>query len=128
MLLVLAPLFWFFSQIMFYQKRAREFELLRDMGATEKTVKKIFLYDGRFMAIAGALALAVMSAIGIALIYIVTVKLSPYVSEGVIARYSFKMPWIPLAASIAVTVVSAFFASFVSYRINKKNAQKRFVR
>ena len=128
MLLVLAPLFWFFSQIMFYQKRAREFELLRDMGATEKTVKKIFLYDGRFMAIAGALALAVMSAIGIALIYIVTVKLSPYVSEGVIARYSFKMPWIPLAASMAVTVVSAFFASFVSYRINKKNAQKRFVR
>ena len=128
MLLVLAPLFWFFSQIMFYHKRAREFELLRDMGATEKTIKKIFTYDGRFMAMLGALALAVMSAVGIAVIYLITVKISPYVSESVIARYSFKMPWIPLAAAMAVTVISAYFASVVSYRINKKNAQKRFVR
>ncbi len=128
MLLILAPLFWFFSQIMFYNKRAREFELLRDMGATEKTVKRIFVYDGMVMAALGCIALAVMSAVGIAVIYLFTVKISPYIVQSVMARYSFKMPIIPILAAMAVTAVSAFFASVVSYKINKKNAKKRFVR
>lgn len=128
MLLILAPLFWFFSQIMFYHKRAREFELLRDMGATEKTVRKIFVYDGMVLAALGCAALAVMSAAGIGLIYLVTVKLSPYIAQSVMVRYSFKMPLIPFVAAMAVTVISAFFASVVSYRINKKSAKKRFVR
>lgn len=128
MLLILAPLFWFFSQIMFYHKRAREFELLRDMGATEKTVRKIFVYDGMVLAFLGCVVLAVMSAVGIGLIYMVTVKLSPYIAQSVMVRYSFKLPLIPIIAAMTVTVISAFFASVVSYRINKKSAKKRFVR
>lgn len=121
-ILILSPIFWFFSQIMFYKRRNREFELIRGMGAVEKEIKKIFLFDGLIMALLGMVSTVVFSSVGIWLIHQINMKWVSRLNLSSRVLYSFEMPWIELAISIGLTAICGFLASYIPYRINKKQS------
>ena len=125
MLLFISPLFWFFSQIMFYKKREKEFELLRGIGALESEIKKLFLIDGAFFAAIGAVITAVLSTVGVLIMYAMTQKIMTVSADTSTIRYVFEMPWASFAIAIVSTAAFAFFASYLPYLIDKKNMQNK---
>lgn len=123
--LILSPLFWFFSQIMFFGKRQKEFEILRGLGATEKEVKKIFRKNGIILALLGALATVVFSFIGAYIIYKIDLTFVARLNVEAKMLYSFNMPWIPLAAAVVLTLICGYASAMIPYRIEKKLSKKK---
>jgi len=121
-ILILSPIFWFFSQIMFYKRREREFELIRGMGAVEKEIKKIFCFDGLVLAAIGVISTIGFSAIGMWLIHQINMKWVSRLNISSRILYSFEMPWMELGISVALTAICGFLASMIPYRINKKRS------
>jgi ABC-type lipoprotein release transport system permease subunit len=122
--LILSPLFWFFSQIMFYAKREEEFRMLRGLGATEPEIKKIFKQDGRIFAALGILSTVLFSVLGVYAIHKFNMTYTAFFDTGALTLYRFEMPWIPLAIAVAVTALCGYASSVIPYRIDKKKARK----
>ncbi len=125
MLLVISPLFWFFSQIMFYSKRQKEFELLRGMGAAESQIKKIFVTDGIMYAVTGAAATAVLSAIGVYIINRITLSALSLSADPSNVRYVFEMPWGAAIAAVLASALFGFLSSALPYIADRKRASKQ---
>ena len=123
--LILSPLFWFFSQIMFFGKRQGEFEILRAMGAVEKEIKKIFRKDGLLLALTGIVATVIMSLIGLYVIYRFNMSFVARFDVQARTLYRFEMPWIPLGIAVAVTALCGYFSSIIPYRIDRKRYLKK---
>ena len=138
--LVLSPLFWFFSQIMFFGKREKEFEILRGMGATEKEVKRIFRKDGIVFSLIGMLSTVVMSVVGVYLIHIINLKIVSRFSVGAKQLYQFRWElfttgyngeptlnifWVSLAIAVVLTGICGYLSSMIPYIIDKRKAKKR---
>lgn len=126
--LILSPLFWFFSQIMFYGKREEEFRMLRGLGATEKEIKKIFRKDARVFGFIGMAATVIMSLLGIFVIHKLNMTYVAFFSTDALNLYRFEMPWINFAIAVAVTGICAYLSSMISYRIDRKKARKTITR
>ena len=107
---------------MFYKRRDREFELIRGMGAIEKEIKKIFVFDGLAMAALGVVSTILFSSVGMWLIHQINMKWFSRLNLSSRVLYSFEMPWIELAISIGLTAICGFLASYIPYRINKKQS------
>ena len=138
--LVLSPLFWFFSQIMFFGKREKEFEILRGMGAIESEIKRIFRKDGIIFALIGMGATLVLSVIGSWFIHIINMNIVARFTTGARQLYKFHWElfytgyngeptvnifWIALAAAIILTGICGYLSSMIPYSIDKKKAKKR---
>lgn len=123
MLLAISPLFWFFSQIMFYSKRDKEMDLLRGMGATEAQIKALFINDGIFYALFGGAIVALVSGIGVNILYKVVLRLTSGGSFKAI--YTLSAPWIYIAIGVVITVLCGFMSSMVPYSINKRKSERR---
>ena len=123
--LVLSPLFWFFSQIMFFGKRQGEFEILRAMGATEKEIKQIFRKDGIVLSLVGVVATVLFSFIGMFVIYKLNMSFVARFDVQARTLYRFTMPWIPLAVAVAVTAICGYMSSMIPYRIDRKRYKKK---
>ncbi len=126
--LILSPLFWFFSQIMFYGKRDEEFRMLRGLGATEREIKKIFRKDGRIFALIGAASAVAFSMLGIFVITKLNKLFVAFFDNGALHLYRFEMPWMALAIAVAVTAICAYLSSIVPYIINKRKVNKALSR
>ena len=92
------------------------------MGAIEKEIKKIFVFDGLAMAALGVVSTIAFSAVGVWLIHQVNMKWVSRLNLSSRVLYSFEMPWIELAVSIGLTAICGFLASYIPYRINKKQS------
>ena len=122
--LMLSPLFWFFSQIMFYGKREEEFRMLRGLGATEKEIKKIFRKDGLILSAIGIIATVLMSILGVFIIHKLNMTYVAFFDQGALTLYRFDMPWIAILIALAVTAVCAYMSTVIPYRIDRKKAKK----
>lgn len=124
-LLMLAPLFWFFSQTMFYKKREKEMELLRAMGAIESEMRGMFVRDGLIYAGLGALLTSVFGGAGVVVIYRLSLKMFAVTGNYFAPRFELEFPWIALATGILISVLCAFASSYIPYILDKKRTVKR---
>ncbi len=120
MLLIISPLFWFFSQLMFYKKREKELDLLRGMGAIESEIKKLFVFDGILMAVVSTLITLVLSAGGVYLMYRLAQGILTMSASGANVKYYFEAPWITGAIALVATALCGFLSSYLPYALNKK--------
>lgn len=121
-MLSVLPLVYCFSQVMFYGKRRREFELLRGMGAIRSEIRGIFLRDGALYALFGG----VMSALLGAVLLCVADRLTAVMTSGGAfgARYVMSGTWRYLAFGALVTAFVGALASVIPY-ISYLREQKR---
>lgn len=124
-LLMIAPIFWFFSQILFYRKRDKEIELLRAMGAIESEIRGMFVRDGLIYAGLGALFTAILGGVGVTVIYNISQKVFAFTGEYFTTRFELRFPWIALGAGMLIAAACAFFSSYIPYLIDRKQTQKR---
>ncbi len=125
MVLILSPIFWFFSQIMFYKKREKEFELLRGMGAIESEIKQLFLFDGAVMAAIGAVASIVLGGLGIFGMYAFAQKVMTYTVSGTSVKYVLDIPWVAIVIAVLVTAACGFVSSYLPYVINRRQSENK---
>lgn len=123
LILIMSPLMWFFTQILYYQKRENEFKVLQSFGAINSEIKKLHIYDGIFDSIAGTLICILMNFGGIYAIYkFVNVVLPKF--GGADIRYSFYMPVIPFILGILIAALSGFLSAYIPYLMYNKKREK----
>ncbi len=112
-MLAVMPLIYCFSQIMFYGKRKREFELLRGMGAINSEIRSVFLRDGAFYAISGG---AITALLGGGLLYVVSKVTAVMTSGGIfVPRYVTSGTWQFWLIGVLVTAVCGAVSSIIPY-------------
>ncbi len=115
LILCISPIIWFFSQILFYFKREKEFDIIQSMGATEADVRSIYLLGGLSMAIMSFVFSIILSYVAsYAMFYVVNVVVPNFTFEYV--RYVFYMPWYALVISIVMSVACGFFSVYIPYK------------
>lgn len=129
--LLFLPIIWFYAQLLFYLKRAREFDLLQAIGADMTAIRRLH-FEGVFLMIPLGLLSLLTAALATLIIYIlVTFVLPAIISSGasVVGKFSLN----PLAYIIAFlfTFASCLLSSYVPYlryRASKKNENAVFSR
>ncbi|MBQ9469149.1 MAG: hypothetical protein IJU52_09105 [Clostridia bacterium] len=106
-ILAVSPLAGVFSQMLFYRKRAGEFDVLRAVGGTKKVLRRIFLIDA-LVAAAASCACYALLAYGAS--YLITAFLnsgfSALFSGGTGAKiYGRLFPPVPFAVGLTLTLV-----------------------
>ncbi len=120
LLLLLSPVVWFFSQLLFYFKREKEINILRMFGATETGLKRLYSFAGLIMAslaIAITVILGYLSSFGIYKLFNnVLVKYG--MTSG--TRYEFYVSIPALITCVVVSVLCGFLSSYIPYSISKR--------
>ncbi len=123
--LALVPLVWFFSLILFNEKRHGELDVYRALGATDKELKRMFVLSGSIYAVAGMIVYGVLAPIcTFCMRRILTSEvffvffLQSYADKPVYLS-AFPDLWVYLSGLI-LTALSAFMAAYVSHRIYRK--------
>ena len=137
--LILSPLFWFFSQIMFFGKREEEFSMLRGMGATEKEIREIFSRDGLVLSALGILATLIFSAVGVFAIHKINMAFVARLDTEARVLYKFNPSlyvtnlngdellnplWIALAVAVVLTAICGYLSAMIPYFVDRKKAKK----
>lgn len=128
LLLVISPLIWMFSQIMFYKKREREMYTLRAFGAFENDIKKLYAIGGAIMSLcsfAATVSLSLLASLGL---YGISNMLATYgfktLTGATSTYYKFKIS-VPLVAVCAlVSAACGFVSSFVPYMLERRRTEK----
>ncbi len=115
LILCISPIIWFFSQINYYFKREKEFNIIQSMGATESDVRTIYLLGGLSMAIMSFVVSILLSYIAsYAMFYVYNVIVPNFTFEYV--RYTFYMPWYALVIAVVMSVACGFFSVYIPYK------------
>lgn len=122
--LILSPLFWYFSQIMFYGKREDEFTLLRALGASESEIKRIFNKDGITFAVLGAIFTFIFGSLGVFIIHKLNMLYVAFFDNDAITLFRFEMPWLAIIIACVVTVICAYTSTVIPYYIDRNKKRK----
>lgn len=121
LILALVPLVWFFSLILFNRKRQVEFDVYRALGAERGMIRRLFLQDGIFYALAAGILYALTAPLcTYGLFNVLTADwfyilfLPSYLDKAVYLN-QYPALWVYLTG-IMLSVLSAFLACYVSYR------------
>lgn len=119
MLLLLSPVVWFFSQVLFYMKREKEINLLRMFGAGEKQLQGVYTFAGLIMSVLAMVTTVILSLVTSFIMFKLFNQILP--SFGFIGgtRYNFYLSGVALLVSIAVSVACGFVSSYIPYRIGR---------
>ncbi len=116
-LLLISPMVWYFSQLMFYRKRRREFSLLRALGAPDASFARVHRVAGGVLS-----GLAFLATVGLALlcnagVHFTVNTLLPklHLTESVSYPFTFSLP--ALVACVLISVLCGYFSCEVPYRL-----------
>ncbi len=124
LILFIAPLIWFFSQTLFYQKRENEYTILRAFGAKDLVIRKLHIVDGIYNAIIGGVFCTVMNLVGVFAVYkLVNVAVPMLFMTKV--RYEFYLPPLPFILSILLSAACGFLSSYLPWLVYKKKLGKQ---
>ena len=119
-LLLISPMVWYFSQIMFYRKRRNEFAVLHALGAPDDAFAKLHRMAGGVLS--GA---AFLITIGVSLlcnygVFFIVNTLLPklHITESV--RYEFHLSIPALIACVVISAVCGFLSCELPYRMFTK--------
>ena len=122
LLLIISPLVWLFSQVMFYRRRRGEFDLLHALGSPDGTLPKLFRQTGGILSGLAFLTTVLLACLCNWLVYAVVTVLLPklHVTETVSYDYRLSLP--ALLACIAVSVICGFMSCEIPYRLIRRQS------
>ncbi len=120
LVLLISPVVWIFSQIMFYKKREPEFKLLHAMGATMKEIGGIHLVSGAMIfAISFVINFALSRLLCYGIFRIFTGVLPHLGIMGMNVSFDSFVPWTVVLLYAGVSAICGCISSlipFVLYR------------
>ena len=114
-MLIGLPLMWLFSQKVFYEKREDEIELLRCIGAEEKSLMNLYLTDAVMLSVISFAVTCVFSTIVSAFIFGAATLILPFFNVEGIWKLQFHISPVAVAVSAAICMLSAFSAAMLAY-------------
>ncbi|MBR6676181.1 MAG: ABC transporter permease [Clostridia bacterium] len=120
LILCISPIIWFFSQILYYFKREKEFNIIQSMGANGSDIRKIYLIGGISMSVLSFIVSIVLSYLASYLMFYAYNVIVPSFS-GEYVRYTFYMPWYALVIAVVMSVSCGFFSAYLPYKSYFKN-------
>lgn len=127
LILVICPLVWFFSQILFYLKRQPEMDMLRSFGATEKELHGVHRVSGAFMAAASIVFSLILAYTASGLVFLFCNRLMSALGIGAGTRYEFYISIPALLVCILISMACGYLSGtipFLFYRARLRREQK----
>lgn len=127
-LLLVVPIIFMFSQILFYLKRKQEFDIFFALGATNSQIHKSFMIEALVLSVVSLLFYVLTSMIAIFAIKLVAnSQMWQYlISTERIMRFDYKIPVIEFIIGLLITILSAFLSAYVPYKLYKKSCHPVF--
>ena len=125
--LMICPLIWFFSQILFYGKRRSEMDMLRSFGATESELQGIHRVSGMFMSGVSIVITLILAYSASGLVFLFCNRLMSSLGLGDGTRYEFYISIPALLSCILISIACAYLSSvipFLLYRARLRREQK----
>ncbi len=116
-LLCISPMIWYFSQIMFYRKRRREFALLSALGAKDADFARIHRMAGGLLSAAAFLVTILLTLLINAAIHTTLNNIIPRFFDVQNTYYRFSLSLPALIACVAASVLCGFLSSEIPYRL-----------
>ncbi|MCI8589961.1 MAG: FtsX-like permease family protein [Clostridiales bacterium] len=121
LVVILSPVVWMFSQILFYMKREEEFFLLEAMGVTQRDLRKMVLWEALLVT---GVTLVLYSLLSFFVIYIVfRLANALFIYPG----FSFQLPCFAFFTGFVLTGLCAFVSIYMAYQLYQKK-KARLVR
>ena len=116
-LLLISPMVWYFSQIMFYRKRRGEFAVLYALGAPYESFAKLHRMAGGVLSgVAFLLTIGVSLLCNYAVFFCVNTLLPKlHITESV--RYEFRLSIPALVACVVISALCGFLSCELPYRM-----------
>ncbi len=121
LLLVISPLVWFFSQIMYYRKRRGEFHILLALGAEEKSISTLHRITGGVLSGIAFLITVALSSLCNALVHLAVNTLLPKFGLLPNVGYDYELSVPALIACVVVSVICGFMSCEIPYRMFQKS-------
>ena len=119
LLLLLSPVVWFFSQILFYQKRGKEMNLLRMFGAGERQLERLHIFAGLAISALAMVVTVILSYIASFIVFKLMSEWLPSLGFAGGVRYVFYLSVPALLVSLAVSAACGFLSSYIPYRAGR---------
>ena len=119
-LLVISPMVWYFSQIMFYRKRRNEFAVLHALGAPDDAFAKMHRLAGGVLSAAAFLITILLSLLCNYLVYYTVGTLLPWLHLTESLHYEFRLSLSALIACVLVSALCGFLSCELPYRLYTK--------
>lgn len=127
-ILVISPVVWFFSQLLFWRKRNGEMYILRAFGAIESEVRRIHIVSGIAMAVISFVMTLVMGYAANYLLYQFCNNILPSLGIGSGIRYEYYISVGALISSAIIAIVCGFLSSLLPYYIEQVRMRRTLVR
>ena len=127
-ILVISPVVWFFSQLLFWRKRNGEMYILRAFGAIETEIRKIYIVSGVAMAILSFVMTLTLGYAANYLLYRFCNSILPSIGIGSGIRYEYYISVGALVFSAVIAIVCGFLSSLLPYYIERARMRRTLVR
>jgi ABC-type antimicrobial peptide transport system permease subunit len=119
-LLIISPLVWYFSQIMFYRKRRNEFAVLHALGAPDNAFAKMHRLAGGVLSGTAFIVTILLSLLCNFLVYYTVGTLLPWLHLTESLHYEFRLSIPALIACVLASVICGFLSCELPYRLYTK--------
>ena len=119
-LLLLSPMVWYFSQIMFYRKRRNEFAVLHALGAPDSAFARLHRLAGGVLSGAAFAVTILLSLLCNYLVFYCINTLLPWLHITESIRYEYTLSLPALIACVLVSVLCGFLSCELPYRMFTK--------
>ena len=119
-LLLISPMVWYFSQIMFYRKRRNEFAVLHALGAPDDAFAKLHRLAGGVLSGTAFLMTILVSLACNYLVYYTVNTLLPWLHLTESIRYEFTLSYPALIACVLVSVLCGYMSCELPYHLYTK--------
>ncbi len=126
-LLLFIPLLWIYAQMMFFQKREREFHVLSAIGAPPSAIRKIHFAGSVIMIPVALLSLTISMILCAALFFFVSVFLPNVLGIGNVITGAAMPPLYVYPIGILVTLFSCLLSSLLPYFVYRRRQRREHV-
>lgn len=119
-ILILVPIIWFFSQILFYNRRGTEFDILMSIAATEKSIFKLHTSDSLLLGLAAILSLPFSAFCAYLINKFFTFALPTYIKVGTEIVAAPETRFGPYLLCMVLTLVCSILSALVPFLLYKK--------
>ncbi len=127
-LLLISPMIWYFSQVLFYRKRRREFAVLRALGAKDSAFARMHRMAGGLLSGCAFLVTVLLSlGLNYAVWFTVNTLLPKmHLTESLHYRFELSVP--ALIACVLVSVLCGYLSCELPYRLYaRRDAQNETI-
>ena len=126
LILVICPLVWFFSQILFFGKRRVELDMLASFGATDRELRGMHRVSGAYMSAFSIVISLILAYSASGLVFLFCNRLMSSLGIGAGTRYEFYISIPALISCVLISIACAYLSStlpYVMYRARIKREQ-----